>query len=157
MNRRELLAVVGVTGIAATCKAGCGVPKPISHLELRVTSEKGATPFTVQEYSAPGKCIATLRSDDEHGAGLFLKRTAKDPAGPKSMYLIVAKGSTLEVVWAAVKAFKAAGVVEIGYHGWIPPGCSIPAGGGLDPTRHDGTRMKIEKLDEILAGNSIKC
>lgn len=157
MNRREMLAVVGVTGIAATCKAGCGPAKPVGHLELRVTSENGTAPFTVQEYSAPGQCIATLRSDDERGTELFLKRTAKDPAAPKSMHLIVAKGSTLEVVWAAVKAFKSAGFSEVGFHGWIPPGCSITAGGEPNAKRHDGTRMKIEKLDEILAGNSIKC
>jgi len=157
MNRREMLTVVGVGTLAATCRAGCGGKPPQNYLELRLIARRGAIPFELEEFAAPGKSLGAIRSDDDKGVTLFLTHTAKDPAAPKELRLNVSNGSTLETVWSAVKAIRTSGFAQLKYYGCIPPGCGVPAGAMPDHKRHDGTVIKLEELDKTLSENSMKC
>ena len=157
MNRREVLALASVAGFTAVSRAGCRAGTQTNFLELRITSKKDVAPFVVEEFAGPKQSNGAIRADDEKGLALFLTRTKKDPAGPRLLRMMVATGSTLETVWAAVKAARSAGFSEVRYYGCIPPGCGVPAGGTPDQKRLDGTPLKTDQLDEMLIENSCKC
>lgn len=158
MNRRELLAAIGVGTLAATCKAGCSPPKPAeNYLELRLIARRSGIPFEMEEFTAPGQSLGELRSNDERGVTLFLTHASKNPAAPKQLRLIVENSSKLERVYAAVKSCRAAGFAKVRYYGCIPPGCGITAGEQSDQKRHLGTEFKTDELEKILIENSQKC
>jgi len=158
MNRREALVLVGMGSIVTLAQAAAMKPVIKEHaLELRIATKKGDIPFSVEEFTADGKSAGIVRCDDEKGLQLFLSRTAKDASAPKLFRFIVDNGTTLEKVLAAVKASRASGFTEVRYTGCIPPGCSLVSGQGLNPTRYEGTPIKLDRLEKILSENSQKC
>jgi hypothetical protein len=158
MKRRELLALVGTGGLLTIIgTTGSTAVVTTRFLELRIGGEPGELPFAVEEFGPGGQSAGVVRFEDERGLALFLTRTRKDPDAPKQLRLAVANGSTLDRVWAAVKASRAGGFGQVRYYGCIPPGCGLVAGETPNQTRYAGTVYKLETLDRILSENWTKC
>jgi hypothetical protein len=158
MNRRNLLIVIATAGFAvAGLRASCGGANAESYLEVRLSAKVGQALFSIEEFGADGKSVGVIRCDDNRGLILFLKRTSKDPAGPKQLRLAVEDESKLESVLTAVQACRAAEFAQIKYYGCVPPGCGIRAGAATSMPRHEGKVFKTEELEKILLDNSTKC
>ena len=84
-------------------------------------------PFVVEEFDRETKSLGAVQSADDRGLNLFLGRTAKDTAAPKRLHLVVADGSSLDRVWAAVKACtpQATACCIAGVPGTRPPISSV--------------------------------
>jgi hypothetical protein len=160
MNRRKMLAVLGVGSLVAS--RGLAMRPPAAaegYLELRLTpsARAGQAPIVVEEFGADGKSVGEIRSADDRGVILFLRRTSKDPAGPKQLRLAVEDGSKLESVLTGVRACRAGGFAQLKYYGCVPPGCGVLSGAVTSMPRHTGTVFNCEELEKILCENSTKC
>ena len=158
MNRRSSIFAFGAIGLLTTVAIACGPLPARPYIEVRVAPK--ADPFTIEEFTTKGQSfvsagqpkgfagqsVGALHADDERGLALFLGRTVKDPAAPKEIRLIVPDGCTLERVWAAARAAKAAGVTHVRYFGCLPSGCGLVIGGKAEQERLAGTVYKIDDL-----------
>jgi hypothetical protein len=169
MNHRSSLVAFGAIALLTAAAVACG-PRPVPpYIEVRVAPK--IAPFTIEEFTTKGQSFVpaghqmvfagqsagALRADDERGLALFLIRTVKDPAAPKEIRLIVPDGCTLERVWAAARAAKAAGVTQVRYFGCLPPGCSLVTGANANQERLNGTVQKIDDLIQVFAAVSLLC
>jgi hypothetical protein len=162
MTRRSSIFALGTIGLLTVAAFACGPRLVPPYIEIRIAS--GAGPIAIEEfvtighgYGARSQSAGALQASDERGLALFLGRSLKDPAAPKVFHLTVNDGCSLERVWAAVRAAKAAGVTQVRYFGCLPPGCGQLTGANGNQERLSGTVYKIEDLVQILETVSTYC
>jgi hypothetical protein len=156
MNRREMFSMLGVSGWTAYSALRGFLPEP-SYLDVRVTPKTHEPPFAVEEFAADGRSAGCVRCDDERSLTLFLGRTIRDPAAPRRVRLTVTDGNSLERVWMAVRACRAAGITQVRYFGCIPPGCGILTGATSHQPRLNGIILNTEWLEKTLERHSTYC
>lgn len=101
-----------------------------------------------------GKKVAVPPLND---VSVLTKQIEQLRGSQTTVEIVVPDGSSLEPVYAAVKASHDAGFVQIKYSGCIPPGCSILTGATPDQEKLKGEMFKASELLKIVIENSQKC